>query len=333
MNHQELGKINFNVQKTLVVVSIVLLALKFYAWFLTDSVAILSDALESIVNVVASFIGLYSLYISALPRDSNHPYGHGKIELISAAIEGILIFLSAIFITIKALVEFQSTQKDLKVDIGILIIGIAGVINFGVGFYTLQKGKKNHSTALKASGKHLISDSYTTLALLLGLLVIYLTNLLWLDSIIAILLASILFYQGYKIIRESISGIMDEADGELLAQLVEILQANRKADWIDIHNLRCIKYGSIIHIDCHVTLPYYLTVQEAHDEIENIDLLIRNHLGNRVELFIHTDPCQEISCKLCAIESCEFRKHSFESQMIWTVENMPKNQKHQLEGN
>src|SRR6478672_6529810 len=228
---------NLKVQKLVAGVSILLFLIKMLAWYLTNSVAILTDALESIVNIIAGLIGLYSLYVSAKPRDIDHPYGHGKVEFISAAIEGTLILVAGIFIIYEAINSLFHPQALKKLDWGIVLVAGAALVNYALGQYCVKVGKKNNSLALVASGKHLISDTYTTMGIVLGLIVLYFTEIHWLDSAMAILFSMIIIYTGYKIVRSSVAGIMDEADMQLLKDLVITLNENRTVNWIDLHNL------------------------------------------------------------------------------------------------
>jgi cation diffusion facilitator family transporter len=153
------------------------------------------------------------------------------------------------------------------------------------------KGKKNNSLALVASGRHLQSDSYSTLGIIAGLVLIYFTGYKWIDPIVAIIFGLLIIYTGYKILRPSIAGIMDEADKKLLDELAVMLNKNRRENWVDLHNLRVIKYGSILHIDCHLTVPWYLNVHEAHREVDALSALVKQHYGESVELFVHSDGC------------------------------------------
>ena len=321
---------NLRLQKIITVVAILLLIIKVAAWYLTNSVAILTDAMESIVNVVAGLLGVYSLFISAKPKDENHPYGHGKAEFISAAVEGTLIIVAGVLIIYKAIDSLINPHQIQKLDYGIILVAGTAVVNFIAGTICLNAGKKNNSLALIASGKHLITDTWSTLGIIIGLLLLYFTKLLWLDSAVAILFAFIIIYTGYKIIRTSIAGIMDEADIELLKKLVALLNANRKENWIDLHNLRLIKYGGTLHIDCHLTVPWYLNVREAHDEVEALATLVQNEFGESVELFVHSDDCREFSCRICYKKDCLVRLHEFENRVQWNIDNIIKDSKHRM---
>jgi cation diffusion facilitator family transporter len=309
---------------------VVLLCLKFLAYFITHSVAILTDALESIVNVLAGFIGWYSLHVSAKPRDEEHPYGHGKAEFVSATFEGTFIFLAGIFIIYQAVNNLIHPQQLHQLDWGILLIAVSGLMNFLAGKLAVKTGGKSNSMAITASGKHLMSDAYSTIALLVGLAILSITKIPWIDSVVAIIFSGIILYTGYKILRESIAGIMDEADAGLLKELVDFLNKNRRINWIDMHNLRVIKYGSQLHLDCHLTLPWYFNLLEAHKEIDALYDLVSNHFGNQIEIFVHTDPCMPFSCKLCKKEDCAVRQHPFQQKIDWTMENIFVDKKHAI---
>lgn len=298
------------------------------AWYLTGSVAILTDAFESIVNVVAGLIGVYSLYISAKPKDEDHPYGHGKAEFISAAVEGTLITIAGIIIIYEAFNNLIHPAAIKKLDYGIVLVAVTGLINYFAGAICIKTGKKNNSLALVSTGKHLQTDTWSTLGIVVGLILILVTQLLWIDSVVAIVFSLFIIVTGYKILRTSLAGIMDEADTTLLKKMVATLNVNRPPNWIDLHNLRIIKYGSTIHLDCHLTVPWYLNVREAHEEIDALSNLVKNEFGESVELFVHSDACMEFSCRICSKFECTVRQHAFEKRVEWTMENISSNRRH-----
>lgn len=321
---------NLRLQKIITVIGIVLFIIKVVAWYLTGSVAILTDALESTVNVVAGLIGVYSLYVSAKPKDHDHPYGHGKAEFISAAVEGTLITVAGFIIIYEAVNNLIHPHNIKQLDFGILLIAFTAVINYIAGAICINTGKKNNSLALISSGKHLQTDTYSTVGIIAGLALIYFTKVWWVDSAVAILFAFIIMFTGYKIVRTSIAGIMDEADETLITKLVATLNANRRENWIDLHNLRIIKYGGTLHLDCHLTVPWYLNVHEAHKEIDALSYLVKKEFGESLELFVHSDGCLDFSCAICTKQDCKVRLHTFEKKIEWTVNNVSSNIKHQL---
>lgn len=312
-----------------VLVSTGIMLLKFLAWYLTDSNAILTDALESIVNVLAGLFAWYSLRLSLKPRDHDHPYGHGKIEFISASLEGALILIAGVAIICKSIFNLIWPQEIHELYSGIWIIAGTGILNMVMGLALLKIETNTKSMTLRANGNHLLSDAVSSAGLVLGLGIIWITNIQWLDNILGIVFGSFIAWTALKILRKSVAGIMDEADFSLLEQLVIHLEENRKDSWIDIHNLRIIQYGSTLHIDCHVTLPWYYDLQKAHEEITALDRLISEKF-EKVELFIHMDPCIPESCRVCGLENCEVRKSPFESRQIWSLDQLLKNRKHGL---
>jgi cation diffusion facilitator family transporter len=326
----EKSRLNLRIQKWITVIAVALFAIKLLAYFLTQSVAILTDALESTVNVVASFIGLYSLYLSAKPRDEDHPYGHGKAEFLSAAVEGTLITIAGLLIIYESIQNLVHPHTITKLDYGILLVAVAALINYVMGTIAIKMGKKNNSLVLIASGKHLQSDTYSTIGIIAGLILLYFFHYSWIDSAVAILFGLIIIFTGYKILRSSVAGMMDEADQELLAKMVATLQANRRENWVDLHNLRVIKYGAVLHIDCHLTVPWYLNVHEAHREIDALAAIITNEFGESIELFVHSDGCLDFSCSICNKAACAERKRPFEKRVEWTPANVLQNFKHQL---
>ena len=319
---------NLQIQKRIAGLSIILFIVKVVAYLLTHSVAILTDALESIVNIVAGLIGIYSLTVSARPKDNDHPYGHGKVEFISSAVEGTLIFVAGILIIYGAVKNLNSPTEVHKLDWGILLVGITGAINYFAGFICERTGRKNNSLPLIASGKHLKSDTYTTAGIIVGLVLLYFTKVYWIDSAVAILFAFIISYTGYKIIRSSVAGIMDEADESLLKEMIETLNENRSKNWVDMHNLRIIKYGALLHLDAHLTVPWYFNVYEAHHEIDELTGLLRKKYGDSLEIFVHSDACMKFSCAICVKDDCKVRQHTLVKKIEWSKNNISANVKH-----
>lgn len=319
---------NLRLQRTIAVVSALLLIAKFWAYYLTNSVSVLTDALESIVNVVAGFIGFYSLYVAAKPRDINHPYGHGKAEFISAAVEGTMVLSAGVLIIYSAVTILLEPVAIQSLDVGIYLISGSALVNWILGYLALNKGKRNNSLALMVSGRHLQTDTYTTLAIIIGLVLIYLTGKAWIDGVVAVGFGCFVVYTGYKILRVSLAGIMDEADMELLKRMVTVLNNNRSRNWVDLHNLRVIKYGNVLHLDCHLTVPWYYNVHQAHNEIDTLSNLIRSNFGEALELFVHSDGCQYFQCHICKKEDCPVRQHAFKGTVEWSVDNALQNIRH-----
>ena len=318
------------IQRYVALLSVVLFLGKMLAWYLTQSVTVLTDALEGIVNMVAGFIGLFSITLAAMPRDTNHPYGHGKAEFLSSAVEGSLIFIAGFVIIYQAIHQLIIPHELYRLDMGIFIIGGAGLINYFAGKFAERQGKKENSMVLVSAGNHLVTDAYSTIAILIGLVLMLLTHnrYFWMDSAIALCFAVITMVTGYKVLRRSISGIMDEMDMPLIKEVIGVLQGSRLPQWVDLHNMRVIQYGSMMHIDAHMTLPWYFTVAQADKEIHTLENLIRSHFKNQVELFIHIDGCMPYQCKLCASSDCHVRQQPFDQQLVWDIDNVWVDSKH-----
>ena len=310
------------------VVSFLLMLGKFTAYFITSSNAILTDAAESIVNVLASAFAFYSIYLSAQPKDLNHPYGHGKVEFFSMFVEGILILLAGLLIILKSAYNLFYPPDVRDLFDGTIIVAVAGLVNFFLGRFLIRESKKTNSIVLYADGKHLITDAYSSAGLVIGLIAITLTGNFYLDSILSIIMGLYIVYNGNKLVRKSVGGLMDESDFKVVNDVLEILNENRHNAWIDIHNLRTQSYGHELHIDCHVTLPYYYELNKVHDEISQIDTLINKNGFVRTEFFIHADPCLPQCCHYCRMEACPVRTEVQTKDIIWTPENVTRNQKH-----
>lgn len=310
------------------ITAISLMVVKFIAYFITHSNAVFTDALESIVNVVASSFAFYSIYLSSIPRDKNHPYGHGKIEFFSVFLEGGLIFLAAIFIIGKAIYNFfYPVELDNLLE-GVGLVASTALINFLLGRYLLRKSKELNSLTLMADGKHLLTDALSTVGLVVGLLLVHFTGIILIDILLSFGLGVFILYQGYRLLRQSVGGLMDESDIQLVNDVVDVLQKNRKAAWIDVHNLRLQRYGPELHLDCHVTLPNYYDLNRVHEEVSEIDRLINEKVQLKTEFFIHADPCLPQCCHYCSVQNCPIRSADKNCDMFWDVELLTRNLKH-----
>jgi len=311
-------------------IGIVLMAVKFVAYGLTRSNAILTDAVESIVNVLAGSFALFSIYYASKPQDEDHPYGHGKIEFFSSGVEGGMITVAGIGMVIKGITAFFSKDTVQELDLGIYLTAFAGLVNYIAGTILVNKGKTDNSDLMKASGKHLISDTVSSIGLVAGLTLVYLTKITWIDYVIAILFGLYIAYTGFRIVRESVTNLLDRADYEKLNYLVELLNTHRHEKWIDIHNVRVLKYGARLHVDAHITLPWYDNLDVAHDEVEAVSKLVKQHLQDDMEFFIHADPCLPTSCPICQVENCPVRQASFVKKLEWNLGNALPDRKHSL---
>lgn len=320
-------------QKLIAVFGVILFIGKIIAWKLTNSDAVFSDAIESIVNVISAFMGLYSLYLAAKPRDDDHPYGHGKVEFVTSGIEGALIAIAGIMIIYEGINSLIVGKVLSKIDLGIWIIAATAAINYLLGYISIKKGKTENSIVLISSGKHLQSDTITTLGVVVSLIVVYFTRIYWLDSVVALGFGVYIIVVGYKIVRKSLSGIMDEQDPDLLEQIIQVLEENRKKEWIDVHNMKIQQFGAHLHIDAHITLPWYYSLRDAHNEMEKVIILLAKNTKRTVEFNFHMDDCKPFSCSVCQISNCPVREKDFVKRVVWTPENVTSVDKHSIEDN
>ncbi len=317
--------------RLIIVIGLILTTIKFTAYYFTKSTAILTDALESIVNLLTGLFAWFSLLYSAKLKDQDHPYGHGKIENISAGFEGGLIFLGGLLILVEAGYNLMRGHKAANLEIGIVLSGVSALLVFGMSKYLMNKGIKHDSITLIADAKHLKTDAITTAGLIVGLGLVWLTKLYWLDALLGIALSLFIIYEGYKLIKEAFDGLMDKADYSTIEKIIKVLNKNRQTDWVDIHNLRLQKFGNYLHVDCHVTLPFYYDLQKTHDHMEAIDDVLNKNFNSHFEFFIHPDPCKPTACSICLVESCPERKTPFNYKVEWKLTNVMKNQAHHID--
>lgn len=329
--HKNKSKDKLAFQKMIAAFGIILFIGKIIAWKLTNSDSVFSDAMESIVNVISAFMGLYSLYLAAKPKDEDHPYGHGKVEFVTSGIEGALIAIAGIMIIYEGVHSLIVGKVLNKIDLGIWIIAATAIINYLLGYISIKKGKAENSVVLISSGKHLQSDTLTTLGVVASLVIVYFTKIYWLDSVVALGFGGYIIVVGYKIVRKSLSGIMDEQDPDLLEQIIQILEENRRTEWIDVHNMKIQQFGANLHIDAHITLPWYYSLRDAHNEMEKMIILLAKNTKRSVEFNFHMDDCKPISCPVCQISDCPVREKEFVKRVIWTPENVTSVDKHTIE--
>lgn len=315
-------------QTWVLVIGALLMGIKLLAWRITGSNTILGDALESVVNVVAGAFALYSLVLAAKPRDRDHPYGHGKVEFISAGLEGGLVIVAGVLIVWRSVQALHADHHPTELPTGIMLTALTGAANLVMGLLLIKRGRQLHSITMEASGTHLLSDTWSTVAMIVGLLAIQLTGIHWLDPVFAIVFACYIIYSGARVLPRSVAGIMDETDLDLAGQVIDVLEKSRRPSWVDVHNFRMIQYGRVLHIDCHVTLPWYFGLEQAHDEIAAMERLVNERCEREVELFIHMDPCIPTSCSICAMQDCPQRKAPQTRRVPWRLDTVLGNAKH-----
>ncbi len=270
-------------------VGFAVLGLKSIAYLMTGSVALLSDALESTVNVATAFAALVAIHIAAKPADANHPYGHHKAEFFSAVLEGVMIIVAALLILREAYGGFmEPIALDAPVE-GLLVNLGATVINGFWAWVLISRGRMQKSPALAADGKHLLTDVLTSVGVAVGVLLAVATGWWILDPALAVLVAVNILWSGSKIIRESLSGLMDEAVSEkTLSNITEII-ASVANGAMEAHDLRTRHAGSAIFIDFHLVMPGELTVFQAHEICDRVEKALKDALGD-AQITIHIEP-------------------------------------------
>lgn len=302
------------------VVSVVLLAAKYQAYRLTGSTAILSDALESIVNVVAAIFALGGILFAGRPADRNHPYGHGKIEFFSAAFEGGLIAFAAVVILYEVVLSLVVRLQVRELDTGLLIISGAGLANLALGLFLVWTGRKHQSLTLLADGQHVLSDFWTTVGIVVGLLLVRVTGIWWLDPLVAAVVAVNLMWTGFRLVRHAAGGLLDEEDTLLLNRLLGVLGGHVGQGIIRVHHLRAIRAGRFHHVDAHLVVPEFWSVDRAHEVAEDLAERVIRTLGVDGELIFHTDPCHRAYCPMCDLADCPVRREPFRARPPLTLE-------------
>lgn len=304
------------------VVSVALLTLKLFAYKLTGSTSVLSDALESIVNVVAAALALWVLHYVTQPADREHPYGHGKMEYFSAAFEGGLIFFAALLVFVEGIKGLLSPRVPRELEMGLLVVGIAAIFNLILGLYLRQIGKKNNSSALKASSAHVLSDVWTTVGVLIGLALVKLSGWLWVDPFVTLLIALQLGWTGANIVRKAAGSLLDEQDEKLMVEFCKTLNKCRTEGLINVHNLRMIQSGSFQHIDAHIVIPEFWDISKGHEETHEFEKKLIQTYPFDGEIAFHIDPCQRKYCRNCDLKDCKIRVKPFENLIISTPESI-----------
>lgn len=277
-------------------VSIAVLLLKLLAWWLTGSVALLSDALESIVNVAAALLAYFAVLISGRPPDKKHPFGHKKAEYLSAVVEGILIVLAAVLIIREAISALPSPHLDHAPMIGIAVNAVSSCINGAWAVVLLRVGRRVKSPALAASSKHIFTDVMTSVGVVAGLLFALLTGWLILDPIIAILVALNILWEGWKVIRTSVDGLMDASLAEDDLRTVRTVIEANLGPALEYHDLRGRRSASVVFVEFHLVVAGGMSVAAAHEICDDIEDALREKFPGSV-FVIHLEPDTELKSR------------------------------------
>ncbi|GBR53734.1 cation diffusion facilitator family transporter [Gluconobacter sphaericus] len=277
------------VARASIVLSVVVLAIKYAAYMVSGSEALLSDAIETILNVVAAVGTLWAMSVAAMPADDNHPYGHGKAEYLSAVIEGVLVVLTAIGILVIAIHDWRHPEPVNAPFAGVALNALAGLVNLAWGRTLITVGRKQSSQALQAAGEHVVSDVWATIALVIGVSLIPLLKWDRLDAVLSALVALNVMRAGFSMMKHSLSGLMDEAPSPEQMDAVKAVISKSATGALEAHDLRIRKVGALSFVEFHLVVPSMLTVHDAHEICDQIEAAIRSELG-RASIHIHVEP-------------------------------------------
>jgi cation diffusion facilitator family transporter len=286
-----------------VAVAFALMATKVLAYRLTGSAAVFGDAMESLVNVAASLLAVWSVWMAHRPADRTHPYGHGKAEFVSAAVEGGLVVAAAGAVAVKSVSDFGSGAEPLeRIDAGVLLLVATVAVNGLVGGWLLHLGRTGGSAALEADGVHLLSDAWTSGAAIASLLLVRSTGLQWIDPVVALVMAAWLVWCGWRVVRRSLGNLMDEQDQGDLVRVQALLEAHCRDEGPEpricsFHKVRSRHSGREHWVDFHVQLPAGTDLRTAHEQATRIEDEIEATLGGTATA--HVEPCRSPECRRC----------------------------------
>jgi cation diffusion facilitator family transporter len=269
-----------------------MLLLKSYAYWITGSSAIMSDAAESIVHILAVSFAVFSMWLSLKPADRNHPYGHDRIAFFSAGFEGALIIIAAVFILFQSVQKFIYGVKIDNIDLGMIFVAIATILNGFLGFYLIKKGKYFHSLVLEADGKHILTDCLTSLGVILALVITRLTGWLFMDPLIAFIIGLNILWTGGKLIHNSIKGLMDQTDPQLNHQIERYLVEETAQFGVQFHHVRHRNAGHRLLIEVHLLFPDRLAIVDAHEIATKIERNLGSRFSQPTEIVTHLEPLE-----------------------------------------
>ncbi|MBW7859011.1 MAG: cation transporter, partial [Leptonema sp. (in: Bacteria)] len=286
---------------------LVILFFKLVAFYISNSMALKSDALESLVNLLAGSFAIFAVLYAHKPADRDHPYGHGKIEFVSSFFEGGLISLAAVLICYEAIENLIVGVKLKQLDYGLAINFAAGSANGILGLWLVYIGRKKKSAAIEADGTHLLSDFVTTLGIAVGLLAVHFTGLSFLDPALALVFGVWLGYTGVRVLVRSILSLMDTENPEIIQNLLDSMNTLKHPFILEVHAMRAIHTGHYVHIDIHLVMPEIFDVRKANAVVHDFEQQVLKTAGISGEFHSHIDPCEQRYCSHCPVENCWLR--------------------------
>jgi cation diffusion facilitator family transporter len=301
-------------------VGFVILIVKFLAYRVSNSAALQADAYESIVNVLAAGFGLYAVKAANEPADADHPYGHGKFEDLSGAVEGGSLAIASLMIFYESFKKMWMGPDFDDLSLGLIMNGLAGGANGLLGLYLVKRGRTLHSQAIVGDGQHVLSDFYSSIGVVGGLVIVYLTGWGWVDGLLGFAVGMIVMWQALSLLRTAISALTDKADPDLLQKIVKSINNQRGLDIITVHGVRVFRAGRTSHLDLHVVVPEFFDVRKAHNLVEAFGTRLIDDAGLHGECHSHIDPCFRKLCKQCLVTGCPIRIQAFEAQSMLTID-------------
>ncbi len=302
------------------VIGILIFGAKFLAYAVTGSTAVFADAVESTINIVSAGMLIFALKVAARPPDDSHPYGHGKVEFLSAGIEGAAIAFAALVILVQGIRELFEGPEVHRLDIGLTLLAASAIANAGLGLYLSRVGRRTQSEALSADGRHVLADVWTSVGVIAGLIVVSLTGWMWADPVIAIIVALNVAREGYHVLHDSLGGLMDESEQSHIEATTANLESKREPSWIDLHGLRSWRSGARRHIDLHLTVPRYFDVEQIHAIHDRIERALLEGDAHGGDVVVHFDPCEDSECRNCAMRVCPIRSCAFDQTERFTAD-------------
>lgn len=305
-----------------VVVAVLVLALKAVAYTLTGSAALLADAIESIANVVTGSFGLFCAWWSTRPPDDDHPYGHGRLEYLTAGFSGLVIAIAGAGIVREALGALLEPEPLSRIPEGIAVASVSAVVNLVAGLVLVSRGRRHHSAAVSAEGWHLLADTLTTIGAATGLALTQATGIPALDPWVALLFGAVILLSAIRLLAEAGSRLLDRSEPALLDALARAFAQTRRPEWVEVHLLRARSVGSTFIADFHIALPRFWDLTRIHEEQHRIAAELIHAIGRPGEVLVHPDPCRKEQCRTCSFDPCPIRSEDFVRHEEWTARHL-----------